>query len=166
MKKFKYALGTAAATAALALGVAMPVGATQNEGPKPPTNQSCVEESCNTETNTNTETTNVTKTYNCSIIDSNVETGAKAENEDNDKESTNSATATAGNVSLTCTTNNVTNVTNPAPQVLAAQTSAPKGGVSAGAGGAVSSSTGSIVGLVASVATAGAAFVARRKFEV
>lgn len=182
MKKIKYTLGALAASLALALGVAMPVGATS-------TDNNCVDNSCN---NTQTETKHIdnSKTVtlgDCSIYGDVSQNNSQNNSGDNDAEGGDSGDAEKGenntsgtggaggsnsqsntasnNITLTCTTNNVTNTTA-APQVLAAQTDAPKGGVSAGAGGAVTAGVSSIVGLFGSLATVGAGLVARRKFEV
>lgn len=177
MNKIKYTLSALVASLALALGVAMPVGATQQEGPRQHSaNLSCVDESCNTKTVTIDKSVTL---GDCSIngdINQNVDQGqggAEAENENeidghrNDENSQSNGNANASNnqsasnnITLTCTTNNVA-----APQVLGSQVEAPKGAVHAGAGGAAVSSAGSIAGLVGSLTAAGAGLVARRKFN-
>lgn len=60
----------------------------------------------------------------------------------------------------------VTQVTNQAAAATAAQVQAPRGAVSAGAGGAVESSNASVIGLVGSALTMGAGLVLRRQFEL
>ncbi len=165
MNKLKYLAGSAIASLALILGLAMPVGASENYQPRTPTTDNSVDNSCD-DSSCNPETTTITKTYNCSIVNSDLNNDSEVEAEDNDDDNVITGTSTIGGVQLTCTTNNVTNVTNAAPQVLAATTTAqvvaPTGGVKAGAGGTSSNVVTQVFGMVSSFGVLAAGFAVRK----
>lgn len=191
MRNIKYLISSGAATLALMLGLAVPAAAqsvtcttgNQNGG-----------NDCGQSTTTNTDNTNNSVTLgNCSVngdIDQVVRNRADNDADGGDGDDggdggngtlgtggaggaggTGGSTGSQSNsqsgsntLTFTCTTNNVTNVTQAAPQVLAAQVSAPKGGVGAGAGGAVAS-TFETLGLAGSVATTAVGAFLRKRFE-
>lgn len=193
MQKIKYTLATIGASLALMLGLALPAGAIQM--PPIPGDHCVDNSCNDTETkNIDNSVTlgdcsiygSVNQSSSSNAGGSDVEANGDdgGDGGDVEKEGTGGAggaggaggsatqtnTATATNsISLDCSTTNVTNAA--APQVLAAtttttaQVSAPKGAVSAGAGGGATSSVSSVLAMAGSVVTMGLGF-AVRKFNV